>query len=189
MAVWDFPLFLITYRYLYSGNKSSTFGTNLKNFAIRRYACSLTRLNAISIANSRTNSLLSSRCTRFLTRPAGVHESTILGSPRYRQYRYNLYHLVSCPTFVRYWILQSSLAEIRPLCALDITIFYLHGGGYFSFQPAMYLLFLLRLAESLLDQGLSVSIFAFDYPLAPEYPFPAQLRDATAAYSCLLDEV
>ena len=146
-------------------------------------------LTAISIANSRTNRLLNSRCTRLLTRPAAVHESTILGSPRYHQYRHNLYHLVSRPTFAGYWILQSSLAEIRPPCTSDITIFYLHGGSYFSSQPVTYLLFLLRLAESLLDQGLSVSIFAFDYRLAPEHPFPAQMRDATAAYSYLLDEM
>ena len=70
----------------------------------------------------------------------------------------------------------------------DLTIFYLHGGGYVSSQPAHYLLFLLRLAESILEQGVSVSIFTLDYSLAPECTFPTQLEEATAAYAYLLTE-
>lgn len=69
-----------------------------------------------------------------------------------------------------------------------MTVLYLHGGGYFCSQPAHYLLFLLRLAESILNQGVSISIFALDYSLAPEHTFPTQLAEAAAAYKYILDE-
>ena len=67
-----------------------------------------------------------------------------------------------------------------------MTIFYLHGGGYISSQPAHYLLFLLRLGEAILEQGISVSIFALDYSLAPEHVFPTQLKETAAAYRHLI---
>ena len=38
-------------------------------------------------------------------------------------------------------------------------------------------------------QGLSISIFALDYQLAPEYPYPTQLNEAEAAYRYLLGEM
>lgn len=62
-------------------------------------------------------------------------------------------------------------------------------GAIIPANPSTYLLFLLRLAESILEQGISVSIFALDYRLAPEHPFPAQLQETTAAYSYLLNEM
>lgn len=57
-----------------------------------------------------------------------------------------------------------------------------------SGQPEHYLLFLLRLAETILSQDKSVSIFALDYSLAPESTYPAQLAEAAAAYAYLVDE-
>ncbi|KAL8993470.1 MAG: hypothetical protein Q9188_007323, partial [Gyalolechia gomerana] len=54
--------------------------------------------------------------------------------------------------------------------------------------PGHYLLFLLRLAECILNQGLSISIFALDYSLAPEHTFPAHLTEATAAYEYIINE-
>ena len=60
------------------------------------------------------------------------------------------------------------------------TILYLHGGGYCVGSPAMHRAVTARLARS---TGLSV--FAADYRLAPEYPFPAAVDDAVAAYRSL----
>lgn len=136
----------------------------------------------------RNRSTLSFRTIRFLTGPGRVHASSILSSPRYLSNRQNLYHLVSRPNFTGYWIIQSSFEKPQPPKNSDITIFYLHGGGYFSSQPGTYLLFLLRLAETILAQGSSVSMFALDYHLAPEYCYPTQLREAAAAYGYLINE-
>jgi len=136
----------------------------------------------------RNRSTLNFRLIRFLSRPGHVNASSILSSPRYRSNRHNLFHLVSRPAFTGYWILESSLTQPQPPKTSDITIFYLHGGGYFSSQPGTYLLFLLRLAESILVQGQTISIFALDYHLAPEYCYPTQLREAAAAYSYLIKD-
>ena len=83
-------------------------------------------------------------------------------------------------------MIQSSLASPQPPNQSEITIFFLHGGGYFASQPDTYLLFLLRLAEAVLAQNITVSIFALDYHLAPEYKYPTELDEAIAAYEYLL---
>jgi acetyl esterase/lipase len=62
------------------------------------------------------------------------------------------------------------------------TILYLHGGGYCIGSPATHRAVTARLARS---AGLPV--FAADYRLAPEHPFPAALDDALAAYRSLAD--
>ena len=120
-------------------------------------------------------------------RPASEHITTIFSSPRYSRYRENINHLVVRPGFSGYWVLQHSLECLKAPSESDITILYLHGGGYFSSQPAHYLLFLLRLVEPML-KGSSVSVFALDYSLAPEYVFPKQLEEAIAAYKYLTNE-
>jgi hypothetical protein len=142
----------VKYLLLHLGFETLPFGTTLLHFLIRTYAFPpfIQRPHIILIANFRTNELLNSRCIRFVSRPASVHASTILDSARYCVYRDNLYERVSSPGFTGYWILQSSLASPRLSVTLDITIFYLHGGGYFSSQPATYLLFLLHLAKCLI---------------------------------------
>ena len=121
-------------------------------------------------------------------RPTNEHVTAILSSPRYNRYRKNINHLVERPGFTGYWVLQDSLKNPKAPSNSDLTILHLHGGGYFSSQPAHYLLFNLRLAESILEQGLTVSIFALDYSLAPEHLFPTQLDEATAAYQYLTSE-
>ena len=121
-------------------------------------------------------------------RPTSEHVTAILSSPRYNRYRENINHLVERPGFTGYWVLQDSFKSPKAPCNSNLTILHLHGGGYFSSQPAHYLLLNLRLAESILEQGFTVSIFALDYSLAPEHLFPTQLDEATAAYQYLTSE-
>jgi monoterpene epsilon-lactone hydrolase len=52
------------------------------------------------------------------------------------------------------------------------TIVYLHGGGYIGTSPRMYSLFMAHLARVA-----GCAVFAADYRLAPEFPFPAAVDD------------
>lgn len=61
-------------------------------------------------------------------------------------------------------------------------LLYLHGGGYTIGSPLAYREFATQLA---LAAG--SALFAADYRLAPEHPYPAALDDAVAAYRGLLD--
>jgi acetyl esterase/lipase len=62
------------------------------------------------------------------------------------------------------------------------TIIYLHGGGYIGASPRMYALFLADLARVT-----GCRVFAADYRLAPEFPFPAAVDDIIAVAHELLD--
>ena len=62
----------------------------------------------------------------------------------------------------------------------DITLLYLHGGGYFACSAESHR----PITVSFALQGFRV--YAPDYRLAPENPFPAAVDDATAAYRGLL---
>ncbi|MBV9419182.1 MAG: alpha/beta hydrolase [Alphaproteobacteria bacterium] len=64
----------------------------------------------------------------------------------------------------------------------DAAILYLHGGGYVIGSPKSHRH---MLGPYSIDSGLP--IFAADYRLAPENPFPAAVDDAVAAYKGLLD--
>jgi len=64
----------------------------------------------------------------------------------------------------------------------DAALLYLHGGGYVIGSPKSHRHMLGPLSA---DSGLPV--FAADYRLAPEHPFPAAVDDAVAAYRGLLD--
>lgn len=59
------------------------------------------------------------------------------------------------------------------------TLFYIHGGAYVAMSPRTHR----ALTGGLAQRGLR--IFAVDYRLAPENPFPAALDDAFAAYEGL----
>jgi acetyl esterase/lipase len=60
-------------------------------------------------------------------------------------------------------------------------ILYLHGGAYIAMAPWSY-----RTITSRLATWSDTRVFALDYRLAPEYPFPAALNDAVAAYRALV---
>ncbi len=60
------------------------------------------------------------------------------------------------------------------------TIVYLHGGGYIGISPRMYSLFMAHLARVT-----GCAVFAADYRLAPEFPFPAAVDDVI----CVIDHL
>ncbi|CAF9922172.1 MAG: hypothetical protein HETSPECPRED_004984 [Heterodermia speciosa] len=170
ILVWELPLFLVTC-YLWRSESSAPFVSALPYFLVRK-----------------TNELLNPIALRWLTGSSSEYVNLVLTSRRYRPYRNNIYHALTRTDFKGFWVMQGSLQNLESPSSSDLTILYLHGGGYISSQPSHYLLFLLRLGEAILEQGTSVSIFALDYSLAPEHVFPAQLKEATAAYEYLINE-
>ena len=62
------------------------------------------------------------------------------------------------------------------------VILYLHGGAYIVGNPAAF-----RHLTSKLAVETGCDVFAIDYRLAPEHPFPAALHDVLAAYLWLLN--
>jgi monoterpene epsilon-lactone hydrolase len=60
-------------------------------------------------------------------------------------------------------------------------ILYLHGGAYVAMSPRTH-----RCLTSRLATWSDARLFALEYRLAPEYPFPAALEDAVAAYRALI---
>ncbi|MFN4311962.1 MAG: alpha/beta hydrolase [Ferrovibrio sp.] len=63
------------------------------------------------------------------------------------------------------------------------ALLYLHGGGYICGAPRTHRAITARLAKRL-----EVAVFALDYRLAPEHPFPAALEDALRAWRWLMAE-
>lgn len=61
------------------------------------------------------------------------------------------------------------------------AVLYLHGGGYCLGSPATH-----RAIPGHLALRCAARVFAADYRLAPEHPFPAAVDDAIAAYRGLL---
>jgi acetyl esterase/lipase len=64
-----------------------------------------------------------------------------------------------------------------------LTLLYLHGGGYTTGSPATH-----RALTGHLAARCDARVFAADYRLAPEHPFPAALDDAVAAWRGLRAE-
>jgi epsilon-lactone hydrolase len=60
------------------------------------------------------------------------------------------------------------------------SILYFHGGGYVAMSARTH-----RSLTSRLAGWSNVALFALNYRLAPEHPFPAALDDAVAAYRAL----
>jgi len=64
----------------------------------------------------------------------------------------------------------------------DAALLYLHGGGYVVGSSKSH-----RHLAAALSEASGLPVFAADYRLAPENPFPAAVEDAVAAYKGLLD--
>ena len=62
-------------------------------------------------------------------------------------------------------------------------VLYLHGGAFCVGSPATH-----RALTAKLARDLGLPVFAADYRLAPEHPFPAALEDALAAFRALRSE-
>ena len=64
------------------------------------------------------------------------------------------------------------------------VILQLHGGGYVGAMRRHYKV----MAGLYSEVGKGATVLTADYRVAPEYPFPAALEDAMAAYEWLLDQ-
>ena len=67
--------------------------------------------------------------------------------------------------------------------AVDDVLFYIHGGAFVFNNVETYTPFLIWLSHLS-----GYQIFAINYRLAPEHPYPAGLEDTTAAYNWLLEQ-
>ncbi len=65
----------------------------------------------------------------------------------------------------------------------DKVVLYLHGGGYVMGSPATH-----RKLAGDLSRVSGARILLLDYRLAPEFPLPAGVDDAVAAYRWLLEQ-
>ena len=184
--MWEIPLFLTNF-FLNRPEFPTSFTTALLLLLVQKLVIYLIS-SPTSFDYARTSHLLNPAAVRWLSRPASVEVTPVLTSRRYGPYHGNIYHPIARADFMGFWIMQSSFKSPKPPASSDLTILYLHGGGYISSLPAHYLLFLLRLGEAILEQGISVSIFALDYSLAPEHVFPTQLKETAAAYAYLVNE-
>ena len=72
---------------------------------------------------------------------------------------------------------------VAPRHAGDGVILYIHGGGFVSCSPGTH-----RPVTAALARLTGLRVFSVDYRLAPEYPFPAGIDDAAAAYLWLRDQ-
>lgn len=63
------------------------------------------------------------------------------------------------------------------------VVLYLHGGAFVAGSPETHRPLAARLAQSS-----GARVFSVDYRLAPEYPYPAALRDSLDAYRWLLEQ-
>ncbi len=71
--------------------------------------------------------------------------------------------------------------RLRPQNGMIVgRLLFLHGGGYFACSPQTHRPITAGFARRGLD------VFAPDYRLAPEHPFPAAVEDAVAAYRGML---
>ncbi|HKX28454.1 MAG TPA: alpha/beta hydrolase [Blastocatellia bacterium] len=63
----------------------------------------------------------------------------------------------------------------------QLTIYYLHGGGYMACSPATH-----RQFCAAISRRADARVFSLDYRLAPEHRFPAAVEDAVQGYRWLL---
>jgi len=74
---------------------------------------------------------------------------------------------------------------VSPGCLMDDSsiILHMHGGAYVSGG-----LLQARVLASQIAAASCLKVMTFAYRLAPEYPYPAQLKDVCAVYSHLLEQ-
>lgn len=65
----------------------------------------------------------------------------------------------------------------------DVTLLYLHGGGYVACSPEMHRPITVGFAQN------GLRVFAPDYRMAPEHLFPAAVEDAVAVYRGLSGKI
>jgi epsilon-lactone hydrolase len=106
-----------------------------------------------------------------LAKAREYEDALVFASPAVDQVRIEP---VDCPIRGHWYRPQSQLR--------DVTMLYLHGGGYVYYARHMY-----QSLIALVTLAAEAQTFALDYRLAPEHPFPAQLEDALAAYRWLLE--
>jgi acetyl esterase/lipase len=87
---------------------------------------------------------------------------------------------VTCTRTILGGVPGERLQARGPTPPLD-AVLYLHGGAYCVGSPATHRSITTRLARLT-----GASVFAADYRLAPEHPFPAAVDDAVAAYRGML---
>jgi|GEM_PF-392701 len=75
------------------------------------------------------------------------------------------------------WLRPEGVGEER-------VLLYFHGGGYVVGSAATGV----GIAGTLAKEA-GIVAFSLDYPLAPEFPYPAALDNAVAAYRMLMDKV
>lgn len=111
---------------------------------------------------------------------------------RFAPYASSLDKPIHHPSFAAHWIVHGSLTHPNtPPSSSDITLLYLHGGGYVIGNTGIAADMLLLLAQELESRapGLRVSVVSLDYSLAPEAPFPAQIAETAACYEWLVKEM
>jgi len=121
---------------------------------------------------------------RRISRPTGATAETDIAELR-RQYTYLSDRFGAPPREVSFepdqigpvrgeWCKTERADEAR-------LVLYFHGGGYIAGSPETY-----RPLVGRLSQASDTSIFSLAYRLAPEFGFPAAVRDGIDAYRHLL---
>ena len=83
---------------------------------------------------------------------------------------------VTTETFTGKWFIPENADPEK-------VLLYLHGGAFLFGSVDSYTPFLMWLAEET-----DYQVFAIDYRLAPEHPFPAALDDTETSYRWLIDQ-
>ncbi|EFX00097.1 alpha beta hydrolase fold protein [Grosmannia clavigera kw1407] len=126
----------------------------------------------------------------ILRRPTDINH--ILASKRYGQRVARLVEKVDRPDLSGVWLCKPGFESVDSANApssADVVILFAHGGGYVIGQPGLYATLLLHVAERIVAEGQTVAVFALDYSLAPESPFPSQLRQMVACWEYLVGEM
>lgn len=89
-----------------------------------------------------------------------------------------------CCTVIKMPQFQMELLSSKTNARTDKIILQLHGGGYIGAMRNAYRMF----AGLYNEVSRGMSVLTIDYRVAPEYPYPAALEDAYAAYQWLLGE-